>query len=99
MRHVLVFVAVVLTAVGGRAACDSCHQDAARDSHPVGIDYAAARLANPIRYRPATAVASLLVDGRIDCTSCHVSHDGETDRRYRLRMDENALCRSCHVVD
>ena len=99
MRHVLLFVAVVLTAVGGRAACDSCHDPEHRDTHPVAIDYATARRGNPSRLKPANAVASLLVDGRVECTSCHVSHETENDRRYRLRMDENALCLSCHVVN
>jgi predicted CXXCH cytochrome family protein len=99
MRHVLVFAAVVLTAVAGRAACDSCHDPENRDTHPVAIDYARARLSNLSRLRPTTAVASLLVDGRVECISCHASHETENDQRYRLRMDENALCLSCHIVN
>ena len=100
MRHMLVFVAVALTAAGGRAACDSCHAAENRDTHPVSIDYARARLHDPMRYKPATAaVTALLVDGKVECTSCHVSHDDQTDQRYRLRMDENALCLTCHVMN
>ena len=100
MRHVLLFVAVVLAAAGGNAAnCDSCHAPESRDTHPVGVDYARARLGNLQAYKPASAVAALLVDGRVECASCHVSHESATDARYRLRMDENALCLTCHVVN
>lgn len=75
--------------------CNSCHEDhVAYGDHPVGIAYDVTRadLRKP-------APRELLIDGRVECTSCHVTHEEESVVRFRLRA-ENAttLCVSCHVL-
>ena len=77
------------------AACFTCHPDTARDSHPVGIVYRSSEMV-----LPATKVPKdLLVDGRVECESCHFTHAEETANPFRLRRaDETKLCESCHDV-
>lgn len=46
----------------------------------------------------STVASDMLVDGRVECTSCHVDHSVDTDLRYRFRTgaDSTRLCRACH---
>jgi len=44
-------------------------------------------------------VKALLVNGRVECVSCHMTHEEATELRFRLRMTENDLCLSCHAVE
>lgn len=46
----------------------------------------------------STVSSDMLIDGRVECTSCHVDHSVETDLRYRFRTgaDSTRLCRACH---
>ena len=74
--------------------CISCHAVGAA-SHRVGFVYTPRR---GLRNAPP----ELLVDGRVECTTCHVSHDSETSARFRLRvsMDQQVeLCTACHDLD
>jgi len=75
--------------------CNQCHADrTSADDHPVGIVYDASR---PNLKRPAPR--ELLVDGKVECTSCHVTHEEESAVSHRLRAENmTALCNSCHVV-
>jgi predicted CXXCH cytochrome family protein len=69
-------------------ACLPCHADSAGSgNHPVGV--ALTRPAKP-------AARELLVDGKVECTTCHVAHDEPTEGRYRLRAAETTLCVACH---
>ena len=76
-------------------ACHQCHDDhLTTGNHPVGIVYDTSRadLKQP-------APRQLLVDGRVECTSCHVTHEDESAVRFRLRAENaTALCISCHVL-
>ena len=87
-------------------ACLSCHDGSVAassipaptlgTSHPVGIDYAAARARAPDRYAAALPADLPLVDGRIACTTCH---DGAATDRYRLaRPATGPLCLACHQL-
>ena len=66
-------------------------------SHPFAIDYAAAAAKKPDRFRKPPD--DFLVDGKVECTTCHFGHDEETDNPFRLRSrDVVKLCTSCHVI-
>ena len=75
--------------------CNQCHEEhAAAGNHPVGVVYDSAR-SNLKRPAPR----ELLVDGRVECTSCHVTHEEASAYSRRLRAESTtALCVSCHDV-
>jgi predicted CXXCH cytochrome family protein len=65
-----------------------------RNSHPVGIDYAAAASSDPERFASISQLPPevALVDGKVECTSCH---DGASSRRFKLAGGKE-LCLGCH---
>jgi predicted CXXCH cytochrome family protein len=76
-------------------------------SHRYGIDYVASRR-NRRHLSPAsspsgfggTIAEDLLVDGRVECVSCHVMHEVETAAPFRLRSENPVdLCSACHDLD
>jgi predicted CXXCH cytochrome family protein len=75
--------------------CNPCHDDhSATGNHPVGVTYDSSRADLK---RPAPR--ELLIDGRVECASCHVPHEEESAAAHRLRAESTtALCMSCHVV-
>jgi predicted CXXCH cytochrome family protein len=85
--------------------CIACHDGTAAQtvtftsrgnasgSHPVGVYYdMAARPFARLKPRAAIPTTVPLVDGRVECTSCH---DGASPRRGRV-ADERDLCTVCH---
>lgn len=100
--------------------CVSCHATAANHgNHPTGVSYAERHGVNRT-LRPAAASSGfgstiandLLVAGRVECSSCHVTHEEETVMPFRLRTrtvldvgtfdyrsEYIALCTSCHQLD
>lgn len=73
-------------------------------NHPVGIDY---RLAmsrrSDLRDEHSTASASrvapgeLLVNGRVECSSCHdYHHNGGYGSNLRISNNGSSLCLTCH---
>ena len=69
-------------------ACLSCHADTSgAGNHPVGVVFA-----GPMK----PAAKALLVDGKVECTTCHVTHDEPAELRYRLRAPATTLCVACH---
>jgi predicted CXXCH cytochrome family protein len=85
--------------------CTACHDGTAATSvafstrgnaggsHPVGVDYdGAARPFARLKPRAAVPPTVPLVDGRVECTSCH---DGASPRRARV-ANERDLCIVCH---
>ena len=67
------------------------------DDHPIGADYAAAYSANPTWYKDAS-LAKGLVDGKVQCTSCHRVHSWGTDHKYlSTTIVGSALCKNCHL--
>lgn len=90
------------------AACLECHTAAAARSHPFAVEYnmAARFRALPLKSKesPSGLGSSidrdLLVDGRVECTSCHVTHAEESTRPSRLRTEKiAALCLACHQLE
>jgi len=92
--------------------CLSCHDGSSAPdvrehaSHPTAIDYYDSRRGEMRLRAPAlpsgfggTIEADLLVDGRVECSSCHVDHSVATEKPFRLRMDGTVtqLCLACHV--
>jgi hypothetical protein len=95
-------------------ACYSCHAETRRDSHPVGIAYDSVRMTSSAGLRRSstqspfgsTIARDLLVDGRVECVSCHLVHADETMTLYRLRIPEGStrpgysgLCAGCHDMN
>jgi predicted CXXCH cytochrome family protein len=90
---------------GSTAVCLACHQTAdaggqgayvvnRHDSHPFGL-----AAWNP---KKAKIPGELLVNGRMECLSCHDPHPSNTNYKY-LRMDcgedgrdTEAFCGQCH---
>jgi len=78
------------------SACFSCHDDTARDSHPVAIVYQSSATLKPVSMVPK----DLLVDGRVECESCHFTHAADTGNPFRLRRATTTeLCRGCHDIE
>jgi predicted CXXCH cytochrome family protein len=65
-------------------------------SHPVEVDYAAARARAPERYVPKGLLPAdvPLVDGKVACTSCH---DAAASARGRV-VEPARLCLACHAL-
>ena len=100
------------------SACTPCHSSTESPpyNHPVGIDYEAARWRHALRPVTApsglgsTVAADLLVSGRVECASCHATHEEESTTPYRLRLPDpnrqpivpgvrvvtTSLCGACH---
>ena len=88
--------------------CIRCHENAAPDSHPYAIVYRAKYFGESQIPQPtaqsgfgSTIEQDFLVDGRIECTACHASHEQEIDSKYRLRLpgeNSTALCVACHLL-
>ena len=95
--------ALLLAVAPPSSECIGCHDaqvaKAMGTSHPVAIDYAQAIAAKLKRYRPAPSASDYLVDGKVECVSCHMTHEVETDNPFRLRTrDLVKLCTACHVI-
>lgn len=77
-------------------------------SHCFAVDYATAAWRKELALRRVTDASGygstveqdMLVDGKVECTSCHVSHDQFSDQPHRLRNNptQNELCRACHRI-
>ncbi len=86
-------------------SCLSCHDGTVGASigvghgyHPVGTDYFRARYGRPAAVlRPDLPPALVLVDGKVECTTCH---DGASRERSltALPMSRSALCFGCHAL-
>lgn len=63
-------------------------------SHPVQVDYARASAARPGQYQAAATLPPEvpLVDGRVECTTCH---DGASRDPKRVAAVKD-LCAACH---
>lgn len=100
--------------------CVSCHPSADHQgNHPAGVSYLE-RERWSYTLRPVNAQSGfgttiendLLVRGRVECSSCHVTHDDETVMPFRLRTrtvaeegmfeyqrEYVALCTACHELN
>jgi len=91
--------------------CLTCHGGAAGPtirrigSHVYGVDYEAARTRRR-SLRPSgapsgfgsTIANDLLMNGRVECTTCHTPHEQPNGNAYRLRYGKRfaELCTGCH---
>ena len=96
-------LAALLVVTSPSSACISCHDDSAvtamPSTHPYAIDYARVAAGKPQRFRPPALVQDLLLDGKVECASCHSPHDEATENPFRLRSrDIVKLCTACHVL-
>ena len=62
------------------------------NDHPVGIPYPS----GDSRYESQSTVGQrlLLVDGRVECASCHDPHSNT--QSHFLRVESRQLCQTCH---
>lgn len=101
---------LALTIRGVSADCRACHDGTKAPTmgtgHVVEINYAEARKQNADSLRAPDApsglgnsvAADMLVNGRVECQTCHIPHDIETKNAYRLRAQILPLCSSCHIL-
>ena len=65
-----------------------------RGSHPVGLVYSGTGDLEPV-----PTGAAIVVDGNIECSSCHMTHYASTSDGNLLRQtNDDALCTSCHML-
>ena len=90
----------------GDAMCKECHAPrnegpGERGTHPVGFAYPAGQGEFP----DASAIDPMvLIDGNIECRTCHAVHDadsggangGEGDGMLLRAANDDALCQACH---
>ena len=99
------------------AECMSCHDGTGaieirqHVSHKVNVVYDRARAGSTAALKPSSSMTpfggsiadALLIDGRVECTTCHYTHDELTGSSFRLRVPEGAtmtaLCTSCHDMN
>jgi predicted CXXCH cytochrome family protein len=61
-------------------------------SHPVSVDYNTVSFRKSRNFYPAATIGPLkLYDGRVECGTCHDTHN-----RFRLRVSVRELCTRCH---
>jgi len=87
-------------------ACVTCHEAATIDSHVYAIKYVPRQYGESQLKPPSvpsgfggTIATDFLVNGRVECTSCHATHEQETDGKFRLRLsddDSTLMCVACH---
>jgi hypothetical protein len=96
------------------AECMSCHDGSGgiairqHVSHKVDVVYERIRAGSTAALKPSSAATpfggsiadALLVEGRVECMTCHYTHEETTASSFRLRIPEGAaqvaLCTSCH---
>lgn len=98
------------------ASCMSCHDGSSgieireHVSHKVELDYDAVQRFSSAGLRRSsepsafggTVAETLLVEGRVECASCHYTHEEPTETSFRLRMVNGSyvpLCTSCHDMN
>lgn len=116
VRRFLLLAAVLSMGVKANSpACLECHgktTPAMEKQHPYAVDYEAARTKGKVPLRRSTdasgfggtVAADLLLEGKVECTSCHIPHEEETTTLHRLRVlksetSEAKLCLACHRME
>lgn len=98
------------TVAGSRAGNGTRHESLGidlSDDHPIGFVYDSARAASDRGLHDPEAQPSglggtiaqdMLVDGRVECTSCHGQHHGGDAGPMLLKSNSgSALCLTCHA--
>ena len=89
----------LLLSVAPSDECLKCHTAAATQAHPFAVEYNMARRFASMKLKP-NPPRELLIDGRVECASCHVTHAEESTQPSRLRGENvTKLCVACHVLD
>lgn len=119
----LLFLIAAVAGESPSKACLACHRTEVveaideHDGHPIAVEYNMVRAFAAGKLKPAqspsgfgsTIARDLLVEGRVECVSCHVAHSEETTQPHRLRLPgrEQAdaektnpakLCLACHEL-
>lgn len=97
---------------GASYTCMSCHDGTSaramnhEGNHPVGVDYDRLQMQEGTHLHPSASASGmggaiaddLLVQGRVECRSCHDQHAGHGAGTTRLRLnnDGSRLCLTCH---
>lgn len=93
-------------------ACLGCHDGTSaramhvEGNHPVGVDYERLAVQRAASLRPSsspsglggTIAEDLLINGRVECSSCHDPHAAHGSGTTRLRVSNQGsrLCLTCH---
>lgn len=116
MRRFLLVAAILSMGVKANSpACLECHgktTPAMEIQHPYAVDYEAARTKGKTPLRSSTdasgfggtVAADLLLEGRVECISCHIPHEEEATTTHRLRVLKSQtsvakLCLACHQME
>ncbi len=67
------------------------------NDHPVSVSFADAKTKSPTGFLESPINGLKLVDGKVECVSCHDPHLPDNGRFLRTSNDNSALCFSCHV--
>lgn len=103
-QHLQTYPPFLRTSNSGDAMCKNCHiardikrysdNPINRGSHPVGITY---NTADP-RLNVAPQNSMILVNSKVECSSCHSVHNAATNDGNLLRQtNDDILCKSCHT--
>ncbi|MFZ4707838.1 MAG: cytochrome c3 family protein, partial [Bacteroidales bacterium] len=105
-QHAQTFYPYLRADNSGDALCKDCHTarnlgtyitntTTNRSSHPVGITYNSADQ----RFLSTPTVPIVLVNSKVECSSCHKTHYAGSNDGNILRMTNNTnLCQNCHAL-
>ena len=95
----MLFAIALLLNVAPSDDCLKCHTAAATEAHPFAVEYNMARRFASVKLKP-NPPRELLIDGRVECASCHVTHAEESTQPSRLRSESvTKLCVACHALE
>jgi len=95
-------LSTVNRAVTSSSQCVSCHDGSAathvtwgadRRSHPIGMRYADVWVQSRAGLNGIIPRALVLVEGRVECTTCH---DGASLEPHRVAVPLRSICTDCH---
>ena len=67
------------------------------DDHPISVSYENARNNDPVSFQLNPLNGLKLVDGNVECTTCHDPHNVDLPSFLRVSNQNSYLCQSCHI--
>ena len=87
--------------LAGSAALAPAPDNDLSDDHPIGIDYPdlPAEYQDPLNFADGIndGPGVVLVDGKVECTSCHHVHNNGLGMFLRAPIQQSYLCLQCHI--